>query len=235
MDAPDALPQPPKISEEDLRKCRESGDFRPVLFEWYKFCGSLCIFLAILRRDSPAIKQVPRQQYYVLVGLLNRCARLMLANIALSHKGLFGETTAIIDRCIFESAVKISWLCEGQDPERFRRLIADGLKTELEFKERIASNVASRGATLAIEARMLKSIANHIASSGLSEPEISQTKKLHDLGSMIDALGHDRLHYLVGQKMGSHHVHGTWPSLRMHYLEEHEGELAPRDHDCKLT
>ena len=39
--------------------------------------------------------------------------------------------------------------------------------------------------------------------------------------------------YVVGQRLGSHHVHGTWPSLRMHYLEDSDsGLLAPRDHNC---
>ena len=50
---------------------------------------------------------------------------------------------------------------------------------------------------------------------------------------MIDQLGHDRLTYVVGQRIGSHHVHGTWPSLRMHYLEEdNSGYWLPRDHNC---
>ena len=49
---------------------------------------------------------------------------------------------------------------------------------------------------------------------------------------MIDDIGHDRLLYIVGQKIGSHHVHGTWPSLKLHYLQENEGILGPRDHDC---
>ena len=40
--------------------------------------------------------------------------------------------------------------------------------------------------------------------------------------------------YVIGQKIGSHHVHGTWPSLRMHYLQEREnGLLGPRDHNCQ--
>jgi len=49
---------------------------------------------------------------------------------------------------------------------------------------------------------------------------------------MINAVRRHRLLYMVGQKIGSHHVHGTWPSLRLHYLEEADGVLRPRDHDC---
>jgi hypothetical protein len=158
----------------------------------------------------------------------------MLANVALSHGGLFGETTAIIDRCIFESAVKIAWLCAQGDDESFTRFIADGLKTELEFQKKVEENITNHGGTpLLIEARMLSSIHDYVSSASLSEAEILSAKKLPDLAAMIEALNRDRLLYIVGQKIGSHHVHGTWPSLLMHYLEQGEdGMLRPRDHDC---
>ena len=228
------LPQPPLITEDDLRKCRESGDYCPVLFEWYKYVGILCNIFACLSPESPALKCVPAEHFSVLVGLLNRAARLMHSNVALSHEGLFGETTGIIDRCIFESCVKVSWLCLKGNDEAFSRYIAEGLKTELEFKKKINENVTARGgAVLAIEKRMLASIDRYIVGSGLSEGQIDAAKKLPDLAAMIDQLGHDRLTYVVGQRIGSHHVHGTWPSLRMHYLEEdNSGYWLPRDHNC---
>jgi Family of unknown function (DUF5677) len=230
------LPKPPKITEEDLHKCRESGDYCPVFFEWYKFVGALCNFLACIRQDSPTVRNIEPLHYAVLIGLLNRCSRLMLSNVALSHEGLFGETTALIDRCIFESCAKAAWLCHNRSNESFVRYIADGLKTELELKASITSNIQARSGsgTLEIEKRMLASINLCIASSGLTEDEIAKAKKLPDLATMIDFLGEDRLMYIVVQKLGSHHVHGTWPSLRMHYLKENkEGMLMPRDHDCQ--
>ncbi len=177
---------------------------------------------------------IPALHYFILVGLLNRCSRLMLANVALSHEGLFGETTALIDRCIFESCVKIGWLCQSDSDERFVRFLADGLRTEVELKAKIKSDIEKRGGEiLAIEKRMLTSIDGHIESSQLSEDQIAATKRLPDLAAMIEGLDQDRLMYIVGQRIGSHHVHGTWPSLRMHYLEENdEGMLRPRDHNC---
>jgi hypothetical protein len=161
-----------------------------------------------------------------LVGLTNRCARLMvLSNVALSREGKFGETTAIIDRCIFESAIKIIWLCHNDSDEEFSRFLADGLKTELEFKTRIEDDIAASGGTvLPIQTRMLASINNHIVASGLTPDEIRLSKKQRDLSGMIDGLGYDRLLYVVAQKIGSHHVHGTWPSLLFHYLEKREDE-----------
>ncbi|HJW33186.1 MAG TPA: DUF5677 domain-containing protein [Holophagaceae bacterium] len=180
------------------------------------------------------IAEIPRMHFTICIGLLNRCSRLMLANTRLSHEGLYGETTGIVDRSIFESAVKVSWLCLKGDAESFDRYLADGLKTELELKDQIITAIEKRnGVTLNIEQRMLASIDSHIQDSGLSEGQIREAKKLPDLATMLDNLGEARLMYVVGQKMGSHHVHGTWPSLKFHYLDKSpEGVWSPRDHNC---
>lgn len=228
------VPESPAITDEQMEKCRASGDFMPVLFEWYKFVGHLCIFSALINSESPAVRGLPPVQYAVLIGLLNRCARLMLANIALSHNGCFGETTAILDRCIFESCLKVQWLCHKSTDDAFKRFLADGLKTEVELAAEIRSNISGRETkeVLVIEGRMLKSIRRHIELAGLTEQEISGTKKLPNTAAMISDIGHPRLMYVVGQRLGSHHVHGTWPSLLTHYLEEENGSLVLRDHDC---
>jgi hypothetical protein len=161
----------------------------------------------------------------------------MLSNVALSCERKFGETTAIVDRCIFESAVKIIWFCRSASDEEFTRYIAEGLRTELEFKARIEADIADSGGTiLPIQARMLKSIDNHISASGLTPEDIRSAKKQRDLAAMINGLGYDRLLYVVAQRIGSHHIHGTWPSLLFHYLEERD-EIAgfvfgPRASDC---
>ena len=156
----------------------------------------------------------------------------MLANVALSHEGLFGETTSIVDRCIFESCVKVCWLCKNASTDGFNRFLADGLKTELELERRSKISASRGGQVLQIESRMLASIARYVASSSLTDNEIVSAKKLPDLAAMIESLGQDRLMYVVGQRIGSHHVHGTWPGLRMHYLEDSEGGmLRPRDHN----
>ena len=237
MSNPFSFPEPPVITQDDLRKCRESGDYCPVLFEWYKFIGLLCNFFSRIRADSPALRPMPPLHFAALIGLLNRCARLMLSNVTLSWEGLFGETTAIIDRCIFESSVKVSWLCHKGTDEAFERFLADGLKTELEFKRSIQANINARGGIpLQIERRMLTSVDRYIASSGLTEAGIASAKKLPDLASMIQDLWHDRLIYTIGHRIGSHYVHGTWPSLRMHYLEDAaDGHVRPRDHDCRTN
>lgn len=226
-------PQPPQIDAELLVRCRESGDYAPVLFQWYQFVGLLCCFFSSIRHDSADIKELPALHYSVLIALLNRCTRLMHANTALSHEGLFGETTAILDRCIFESVVKLKWLCEKGDAASFERLLLDGLRPDIEFKKLILEKVAARDNTpLVIETRMLASIDNYLATIPTTEEVVAATPKLPDLATMITTFGGDRLAYVIGQRIGSHAVHGTWPSLRHDYLEEHDGQLGPRDHNC---
>ena len=232
----DPLPKPPTFTEEEIQECKDNGDYTPILFEWYKFVASLVFVVAHIMRESPALRSIPDNQFHVLTGLLNRVGRLMLSNVALSHKGKFGETTAIVDRCIFESALKVTWLCTDPSDEKFVRYLADGLKTELEFRELIEGNIVARnGEEFPIEKRMLKSISNSIAASQISEDEIRDARKLPDIASMLETVGLDRITYVVSQRIGSHHVHGTWPSLLVHYLEKskkQENYFSPRGHDC---
>lgn len=229
------FPNPPDITEDLLQQCHDSGDFSPVFFEWYKYVAVVANVFASIRQDSPAVRSFPHPQYAALVGLLNRCTRLMHSNVALSHEGLFGETTAILDRCIFETSVRIIWLCRQQSNQAFTRFFAEGLKTEIALKEKISANITARGGeALAIEQRMLGSIERCIRTSDLTEAQIVESKKLPDMATMIESLKHDHLMYIVGQKLGSHHVHGTWPSLLFHYLDrDDDGTWHPRDHNCR--
>ncbi len=225
-----SIPQPPKITDDQLKAAHDSCDYCPILFEWYKFSGELCNFFSRLRPDSDALKNIDPLYYAVLIGLLNRCSRLMLSNIVLSYKRMHGETTAILDRCIFESTIKINWLCNENFKERFDQLLADGLRTELRLKQKINKNIEIREKkSFLIEQRMLTSIERYISSSKLTEEQISSSKKLPSLDKMMDDKADD-LQYIVAQKIGSHHVHGTWPSLLLHYLElDDSGLYSPRD------
>lgn len=63
------IPDPPKFSDAQLKKWRESGNFMPMLFEWYKFVGHLCIFFALIKQESPAVREFPQIQYSVLTGV----------------------------------------------------------------------------------------------------------------------------------------------------------------------
>lgn len=229
------IPEPPKFNNDDINRCQANNDFRPILFEWYKYVSELALTFACLRKDSPALKHIEDSKYHILIGLLNRCSKLMLANIALSHKGIFGETTTIIDRCIFETSITLCWLCRSKDNEAFQRYIATGLKTEVELQEKIQENINGRnGQIMEIEKRMIASIQKYISASGMNEATIKATTKIPNMASMIEDIGLSRLEYVVGQRIGSHFVHGTWPALRLHYLtKDDKGNVVPRDHDCE--
>lgn len=219
-----------------IEQCNESRDYRPLLFEWYKYVGINCNSVASISGDSPALRAVPKVHYAVLVGLLNRCSRLMLSNIALSSNGKFGETTRIIDRCISESALLVMWLCRELDSDYFTRYLADGLRSDLRLKAQIVKNIAGRnGVCLVIEERMLRSIDEKLKSSQLSTKEIEDAKQFPDLASIISKVDLDENAYTAIQRMGSHAIHGTWTDLNVCYLKKNpEGYFTLRDHDMQM-
>lgn len=228
------LPDPPEFSSEEWERCRASGDYRAILFEWYKYVGIIANLVASIKPTSPVARPIPTRWHGALIGLLNRCSRLMLSNIALTSTGRFGETTSLLDRCIFESAVKVLWLCKEDTEDAFARFFADGTKAELDLKSEIEAQIAARETAIAIEQRMLESIDRALAASGATPAELEQTKQLPDLASMIAAIGQGKLMYVVGQRLGSHHVHGTWVSLQTDYLrQDKDGFFRPRVHDCE--
>jgi hypothetical protein len=94
----DSFPQPPQIPQETIEHCVKTGDYKPILFEWYKYVGLLAVTTACIAPESLSFRKVDPRHYHVLMGQLNRCSKLMLANVALSHESRFGETTAIVDR-----------------------------------------------------------------------------------------------------------------------------------------
>ena len=220
----------PTFANELVSKCEQSLDFRPMLFEWYKYVGIYCNRISCISPVSPALKKIQPVYYGILIGLLNRCSRLMLANTRLSSTRKYGETTRIIDRCISESAIKIQWLCKN---DAFSSYLVDSLKPDLILKEQILKNISERGNKVQIiEKRMLKSIQRCIDQSGLTEEEVLAGKKLPRLNQMCEDLDYRDELYIGIQKMGSHSVHGTWSELLFSYLKRDEsGAFYPRDHD----
>lgn len=238
MNEDNIFPDPPSFSPEDMEHCRDTRDYVPVIFVWYEYVFKLCTIVSHIQRDSPAFRPIRARNYYVLMGLLHRCAKLMAANMALSHEGKFGEATSIIDRCIFESAINIMWLCVNNTQEEFTRFLADGLRSDLEMKAVINNIIRENGGTVRnIEHRMISSINSCITASGLEERDISLSKKKRDVASIMDALGYRRLSYIAQQKMGSHNIHGTWTCLLNYYLTDDDEppancNFSPRGHDC---
>jgi len=231
----DLFPPMPSFSDELIQRCSNDEDAMPLMFEWYKYVGAVCNIVASVDRRSPAFRSILPVHFAILTGLLNRCSRLMLANIRLAATGLYRETTRILDRCMAETAVKIQWLCLKHSDESFGRYLADGLAKDLLLKDAILDNISERdGGPLVIEKRMLESIQYCLESAGLTEARVRESKKLPDLFSMCRDLGLEEIFYTVSQRIGSHAVHGTWTDLVFHYLEgDEKGAWHLRDHDVK--
>lgn len=223
----------PEFSKDEFDECVRRNDFRPILFEWYKYVGILCVKISNINPDSQAFRKINNVHYAILTGLLNRCARLMTAVCKLSSTRRYGETTRIIDRCILETAIKIQWLCQGKSEDRFSRYMADGLRNDILLKDEIKQNIEQRGGEiLVIEQRMINSIDKCIRLSGLTEDDIKNEKRLPNLNQIFESLNLDSQLYTAFQRMGSHAVHGTWADLIFNYLQvSNESEFLPRDHD----
>jgi len=230
------IPNPPTFSHALEEQCRSRGDFRPILFEWYKYVGLFCNIIASISIESSSIRIIPQQYYAALTGLLNRCSRLMLSNTFLSSTRKYGETTRIIDRCISESAIIVQWLCESEDKDNFLRYIADGLRKDLILKKQIEKNILNRnGKRLIIETRMLKSINKCLDLSCFSEQEILNASRLPDLASMLISLNSPDIFYTAIQRMGSHAIHGTWSELTFNYLKHDGKSFHLRDHEIETN
>ncbi|MBU0560452.1 MAG: hypothetical protein KKG93_12890, partial [Bacteroidetes bacterium] len=199
------FPNMPVFNNDTIEKCRRSKNYKPIFFELYKHVGIICNLFACVVPDTDAVRDIHKQHFEVLVGILNRCSRLMLANTVLSHEGKFGETTAIIDRCILESAINVIWLCKNNNNESFERYLADGLKSDLELESKIVENMNARdGKAIVIEERMLKSINRCINLSSLQKDNIPGIQRFPNMASRLNEIGYDRLLYTVIQRMGSH-------------------------------
>jgi hypothetical protein len=63
------LPDPPEISADEMRECRETGDYSPVVFQWYKFVAGVCFTFAALLQETPIVrKDVSKRDYGVSGG-----------------------------------------------------------------------------------------------------------------------------------------------------------------------
>ena len=217
----DLIPNYPIASEVNWADCTKAGDYVPIMFDWYRWVGNCCTVVAFIKPNSHDFAKIPAPEYHLFSGLLARCSKLMLSIIALTHKGEFGEAASIIHRSLTETAIKLLWLCEADQGNRARRLMADGLRTELEFESLINANIDDTGnAATPLETRMLGSIERMFVASEMTRQEIVKIKKLPNLAAMMGSIGWPRLQYVILQRIGSHAVHGTWPNLLTDYLTE---------------
>ena len=98
MTKKNALYAKPDFSEEDLQRCRDTADFKKVLFEYYRFVAQLSSVCAGLVHESDAWCGRSRKCWEVLAANLTRMSKLMAANLEFFQDDRYGEATQIIDR-----------------------------------------------------------------------------------------------------------------------------------------
>lgn len=224
------VPLPPNKINQLFEESKKTNNFDELFYEWYRCVGMFAQFICLLDPKSPAFKEYKKFESAVFIGLLNRSVRLMLSNMKLSENGMFGETTIIIDRCILESCVKLIWLCKDDTTNKIKQFMTQGLKTELQLKKDIKSNIdINNGKIFPIEQRMLKSIENYIKRSELTDEEINSAKKMPNFNSILDDIGGSQIGYTVLMKVGSHGIHGTWPNLLKYFIKLDNDGVRPRD------
>jgi len=229
-----ALPPLPSFNEETWAEAKKTKDYRPILFDLYSYVGLVTITCAEIHPSSAGMRPIPELNRAVLAGLLSRCCRLMLASIKLSDEDRFGETLAILQRCITESAFRVRWLCKKNSQTDYNQYLADGLKAEVALRDRIRTNIKSRGGqVLPIEKRMLDSTGRMLDESGMTEDQVSSAKRMPKFNAICDDIDLGDL-YLAVQKLGSHSIHGNWSDILMYYVSRQEdGSFSIQDHNAR--
>lgn len=217
----------PIISEETVDKCRRQGDFRNILFEYYRFVGQLAVVCSCILFESPAWKQErSRKTWEVCAASFSRIKNLVSANLEFFQDDRYIEATQILDRCIFETAAKICWISQDASEVRLRRFLEGSLRPDREHKATIEANIAERGGPpLKIEDRMLTRMQRSEQLSGIGDIPTNDLRRMPDLSVILSEIGHSRSVYVAVGKVGSHAIHGNWQHLLSRNLLEKEGRL----------
>jgi hypothetical protein len=219
--------QPPKISEDLIQKCKETDDYREILFEYYKFVGKLVVVCSCLLYESPAWGGRKRKLWEVCASSFSRIRGLMSANLEFFQDDRYIEASQIIDRCIFETAAKISWMAQDPTDERLQRYLEGSIRPDREHKAIIEANITDRGnAALVIEERMLLRMERFERLAGMAEVPTKELRRMPDLSVILKEIGHGRGVYIAVGKVGSHAVHGNWQHLLSQCLTEKNGILS---------
>lgn len=225
------IPTPPRFTRREVEQLVCEGDWLVPAFEWLRFVGLLAAEVCSLSNLDPKAIRRPEIHYAVLRGLLNRCSRMILADVKLAAERRHGEVVALFTRCICESAITARWLMTRDEPELFRRYVASGLRSDLELKKNLLSNIDRRGGTaLVIEERMIDSIARCLELGEMTEEEVWSTKRMYTFEAICRDLDLPPEGYTVLQRISSHAIHGSWTDLLFHYLESKgDAPLGPRE------
>lgn len=223
----------PIYSDEEVLALSRRKEAQIVFFDWLKSATGEACKLAFMLESQPLLRPVPHIQYAVTTGLLNRICRLGRSVIIMTREqdNDLGEAVMVLQRSIFESCIRLSWLCLDNSSVRFDQFLADSIQVDQKLKKHIEGQIARNdGEILPVESRLLTSIENRQRATGLSDTALRSIKQIPNLKDMLVSV-HGAVYnnsspmitdrtYLMGQSMGSHAVHGSWANLVANFLEE---------------
>lgn len=137
------------------------------------------------------------------------------------------EIAFIVLRALTETVINLEYLLKHNSTGVYKKYKRASLSYENNLQENILENILSRGSSLSIEKRMLKSIKDTFIRSGIEnieEEEIKKTKwgvKKGDLdisGKAKDVALESS--YRIIYKSSSHFVHGSWHELDFYHLDK---------------
>lgn len=209
----------PQFDDETLSYCRETGDWMPVAFEWYRHAARLLYRFAQLGLpDDRGLVDLPHRHHMIMKGLLFRAAKYMTKGLKLIEKADNGDILVAIQRMSVESLVRCRWLIKKESPELFDRYIRAGLKDNIDLQRRIDEMCEEQGGTCVVNARLQANLDSMYAVSGITPEEVAESKNLPQFSQMLEVLDMKEK-YLYYQSIPSSQVHGDWADLIGYHLE----------------
>lgn len=188
--------------------------------------------VACLKRQAGGKPRPMTRNEAILAGLMVRCLKLQRGMIEMSEPDRQRlELGLFFQRGITEAAVNLRYLLERGSDEVFDAFVRDSLKPDRKLHDKIQAAIAARGETLAIEARMLRSIARNFERAGVEmesvDPDDRGAWSPRGIYGRFEELG-IKDSYLAFFQIASHYVHGSWNDLITYQLEEDDqGNLEP--------
>ncbi len=217
MDILKAFENPLRFTEEEIKRCENSKDFRKIFFEYYIFVIEIVTVSVSIRADSPWInKSLSKLDWGVLIWLINRIRKTMYAQLPLMIEHKHNEVLMMLDRAILESCLNISWIIEHLNEESSKKFIAYAIKKDLDLESLILENSSNHGRELyEVEKRLINQRNFRIGESWMEESEIRElAKKYPDIKTLFKEIWDNGTMYAFWYTMQSHTVHWDWIWLR---------------------
>ena len=206
-----------KVDPKKLARYAHERDFTRVAFELMREVASYTCIAACVLGSAPAWDR----DHAVVGGNMVRLYKLLSSLLDQTTRDR-RETSTIVARLAFETAVNLRYLIANFSPALIESYIRYSLRHERKLQDLIRANIAERnGREQPIETRMLKSLKRTADVAGIQLDAIDLRSKAPWGGKNIQqkaaALGWADPYEAVFAGM-SHNVHGSWQDIYDYHL-----------------